>query len=262
MTRIRIELFGGASVIDTSGHRHALPSRNARALLALLAAAGGRPQGRARLATLMWDVVDLDHARASLRQTLFIVRRTLGDPAFVQTSESLALAPAVVDVDVWEFEALIARGTAEALQRAAEIYRADLLEGHVCGKGFAFDDWLAAERQRLRTVALGALGQVLDRALAADDREQARRIAGRILAIDPAEEMAHRALMRIHARERRFGQALRQFEWCRKVLQAELGVEPDVETRRLHAEIVRSRSFPAATGRAVGGGLQAQFAGA
>jgi DNA-binding SARP family transcriptional activator len=63
-----------------------------------------------------------------------------------------------------------------------------------------------------------------------------------MLAIDRAEESAHRALMRIHANERHFGLALRQYELCRKALEADLGVEPDGETRSLYAEIVRRRS--------------------
>lgn len=262
MTRIRIELLGATGFIDGAGARQNLPSRNSAALLALLAVARGRIQQRTRLATLLWDGVDIDHARASLRQTLFVMRRVLGEAPIVSDGETLKLA-AAVDVDLWEFADLVARGTPEALQRAGELYQGDLLEGHAGGRSFAFDEWLAAEQQRLRGEVLHVLACVLDHAVLHREPATARRAAARMLAIDPAEETAHRALMRIYAGERRFGLALRQYEWCRKVLFADLGIEPDEETRRLHAEILRSRarSAPPVAIRPVGG-IGLQLAGA
>jgi DNA-binding SARP family transcriptional activator len=242
MARIRLELLGCADVIGENGDRQALPSRNARAMLALLAVARGRMQTRTRISALLWDVVDSEHARGSLRQTLFMLRRSLGNGVFIQQGEAIALDPRAVDCDLWEFEDLVARGSPDALGRAGDLYRGEFLEGHPSGKGFAFDEWLAAERQRLRAEALQALARVLDQAIGRDSRDEVKRTANRMLAIDAAEEAAHRALMQVHARERRYGLALRQYEWCRKVLQLELGVEPDDETRRLHAEIVRSRT--------------------
>lgn len=57
----------------------------------------------------------------------------------------------------------------------------------------------------------------------------------RILAIDPVDESAHRALMSIYARKHRYGLAVRQYQICREVLDRELNVEPELETRQLHS---------------------------
>jgi tetratricopeptide (TPR) repeat protein len=67
-----------------------------------------------------------------------------------------------------------------------------------------------------------------------------------MLALDPANEMAHRALMSLFERQGRRGEALRQYRLCVDALQRELGVEPELETRRLYQDIVRAeRPAPA-----------------
>jgi len=50
------------------------------------------------------------------------------------------------------------------LAQAVELYRGDLFDG-TPSKSPIFEDWLQVERQRLRELALGALGRWLDHAL-------------------------------------------------------------------------------------------------
>ena len=66
------------------------------------------------------------------------------------------------------------------------------------------------------------------------------------LVLDPAQEEVHRALMRLHARQRRFADALRQYETCRTALRRELDVTPDAETEALRRGILEHRHSTAA----------------
>lgn len=246
MAPIRIQFFGGFELYDQNEAPIRLPSRNAAALLAILAVGRGKMQSRTKIANLLWDGSDGEHARGSLRQTLFILRRALGREALREQTDALRLDEVTVQTDVWEFADLMERGTPDALSRAVDIYRGDLLEGHGCNRSIALEEWLDHERLRLRDTALRAFGDLLDVALRRGADDDAQRTATRILSIDPAEEAAHRALMQVHANERRYGQAMRQFERCRRILQSELNVEPDAQTRQLHADIVQTRAtrFP------------------
>src|SRR5204862_1731136 len=56
----------------------------------------------------------------------------------------------------------------------------------------------------------------------------------------------HRALMRVHAKHGHLPAALRQYQRCVDVLQRELGVDPERETKALYQEIVRARAEPVA----------------
>lgn len=242
MAHLRIQFFGGFELHAENGAPVRLTSRNAAALLAVLAVGRGRMLGRAKLAGLLWDSSDFEHASGSLRQTLFMLRRLLGREALREQTDALRLDDATIQTDVWDFTDLVAKGTPDSLARAIELYRGDFLEGHRCERSVSLEEWLVNERQRLRDVALHAAGQTLDAALRQRAHDEAQRTALKMLAIDPAEEVAHRALMQVHASERRYGQAMRQFERCRRILQTELNVEPDALTHQLHAEIVQSRT--------------------
>jgi pimeloyl-ACP methyl ester carboxylesterase len=57
------------------------------------------------------------------------------------------------------------------------------------------------------------------------------------LSVDPYDELAHRALIRLYAESHRYAEAARQYDLCRRVLSEELGVQPQQETERLYLSI-------------------------
>jgi len=65
--------------------------------------------------------------------------------------------------------------------------------------------------------------------------------ATRLLTLDPLQESAHHAVMRLHAEQGNTAAALRQYESYRVILHRELGREPGVETRDLYHAIRRRR---------------------
>jgi DNA-binding SARP family transcriptional activator len=238
-----LKLFGGFELQRTNDGGCRLSSKEAKALLGYLAVCRDRPSTRDKCAGLLWDWLDPVSARNNLRQVLFTIRQEmrLGDNFLLhETGDGLALNEALFRVDVWQFERLLAERTPEALGNACRLYRGDLFDG-LHFQEIAFEDWLMRERARLRRAALSAIGYVLEHSLAADETEAAQQAAMRILTIDPVDESAHRALMSIYARKHRYGLAVRQYQICREVLDRELNIEPEIETRQLHSEIIRRR---------------------
>src|SRR5436190_9058505 len=156
--RLHLKLLGGFEIASPAGDRLTLPTRKAHALIAYLALPPGRAHSRDELATLLWDAADIDQARLSFRQCLFQVRKALGDLAdrvLTTSGETVALRPDVLDSDVTLFERLVKRATPDALVRATALYRGDLLSD-LGGMEAPFEEWLLAERARLREQALDA----------------------------------------------------------------------------------------------------------
>ncbi len=221
-----------------------LASKKAQALLAHLALPAGQSHRRDKLAGLLWGERGDDAARHNLRQTLSSIRKALGavgSAILASDGDTVALEGDAVDVDVAQFEALVAQGTPESLAAAKALYQGDLLEG-LSLREPAFEEWLLAERRRLRELALDAFCRLLDLQIAAEAREEAVQTALRLLAIDPVQESVHRRLMQLYADLGRKDAALRQYKTCVDVLERELGVEPEAETRELHKDISRERA--------------------
>src|SRR5262249_47300844 len=241
MARLTLQLLGGLSVRSGSGPGPSLGTKKAHALMAYLAVPPGRAHPRDKLASLLWGNTGDEQARQSLRQTLVALRRALPKtrpPILVVDRDTLALDPDVVDVDVPAFERLATAGSAKALEQAVALYQGDLLEG-VRVTEESFEDWLRAERARLRQLAIDALTRLFTLQSKADETERAVHTAARLLALDPVQESVHRALMRLYAGQGRRGEALRQYQVCVGVLQRELRAEPEAETKHLYRELVR-----------------------
>ena len=243
MTRLSLTLLGGFQARLEPGPALSLPTRKAQALLAYLALPLGQAHPRDKLAALLWGGIREDSARASLRQALFSIRKALGDvegEVLRQEADVLHLIPSAVEVDAATFECAEKEGTPEALERAASLYRGDLLSGFALEEP-PFEEWLLGERERLREVALEGLARLLTHQRKAGATEPAIQTALRLLTIDPLQESVHRALMRLYADVGRRAAALRQYQQCVSALARELGIEPEAETKQLYQDLLRQR---------------------
>ena len=132
MVALRLTLLGGFDARLAAGDAVHVPTKKAQALLAYLALRPGETHQRDKLAALLWGERSDKHARDGLRHALVALRKALPDvkpPSLLAEGQTLALNPAVVEVDVATFECRVAEGTPEGLEHAAEIYRGDLLLG-------------------------------------------------------------------------------------------------------------------------------------
>ncbi len=116
------------------------------------------------------------------------------------------------------------------IRNAVALYRGDFLED-------CYDDWTLYERERLRELYLGALRRLLAHDMAVQAHDAALQTALRLVHADPLREEAHRDLMRLYYLLGRAADALRAYEQCRKILDEDLGVEPDPATVNLYEEI-------------------------
>src|SRR4051812_21636639 len=151
---ITLTLLGGCQ-LTVRGRPIALTAKKTQALLAVVALRAPRPVPRAELCRLFWPDVEEEQARASLRQALAVLRRALPTKpeVLLLDARDVALRPGAVDVDVTAFEALVARGTPAALLEATALYTGPLLHG-LAIREEPFAEWLDAERERLRVLAL------------------------------------------------------------------------------------------------------------
>ena len=257
MASLKLQLLGQFRAQSGAGESLSIASKKGQALVAYLALTAGQRHSRDKLAMLLWSDRPDDRARHSLRQCVLTLRKVLGDDAetvLQADDEGLALDATDVEIDALDFEAAVAAGSRESLERAMAIYNGDLLED-INVRSEEFEAWLRSERPRFRNLAVEGLAALAAQQAAsgdAGDAAAAVESCQRLLLLDPLYEPAHRLLMRLLAEQGRRAAALRQYQVCEESLRAELGAEPEAETRRLFDEI-RSQSYEAPEGREAGG---------
>jgi DNA-binding SARP family transcriptional activator/tetratricopeptide (TPR) repeat protein len=246
VARFRIRTFGGLQVLDAQDRPVVVPARKPAALLAYLAMQPGKEQPRSRLASLLWGSSGEAASRASLRQALLVVRRSLalGDDELVAgPGETITLAAGTASVDALDLEASAAAdsGEPEPVGSLLASIDGEFLEGLDLHES-AFDDWLALRRVQLRERLARAHAQVLEACRARGAIDAATASALRLLALDPLREEVHRTLMELYAAQRRWGASLHQYQLCRDMLARELGVRPQPSTLQLRDAIERQRA--------------------
>jgi DNA-binding SARP family transcriptional activator/predicted ATPase len=249
MGLLTLRLFGGFEARLLAGRPLTLPRKKARALLAYLALRQGQPQPRDKVTALLWGDKEEEQARHSLRQAISTIKKTLSHASpksLVLEGDTIALAPSAVETDAVLFERFVAEGSPSALERATQLYRGEFLEG-LDVKEEMFEEWLMTERERLRELALDASAKLLSHQLKNNLDEAAIQTALHLLHLDPLQESVHQILMRLYSKNGRRSAALMQYQRCIEVLQRELGVEPEPETKQVYQDILQrvSRTPPA-----------------
>lgn len=193
------------------------------------------PLQRLYVAGVLWIDATEERAAASLRSSLWRLNRP-GHRLVEATSTHLRLA----------------RGVAVDLRRALGL--ADrLLDGSASGSELEesrgafggellpdwYDDWLLFERERFRQVGLHALEALAERLVAAGRPARALEAALAAVRREPLRESAHRALIGVHLAEGNAGEALRQYELCRRLLHDRLGVAPSAQLEELVRPVTR-----------------------
>lgn len=250
---VQLQLLGGFAARDATEQPLAFATLKSKALLAYLVLNGDQELHRDKLSALLWGSFPEDRAHASLRQALLRVRRAWPDsqPCCLNSNgNTISVDRSTLALDVEAFERLATEGTPDALERAAGLYRGDLLDGFLIDEA-EFDDWLRTERSRLQELALGVFQRLLDHYANIGAIERGIIIGNRLLSIDPFQETVQRTLIRFYLYQERRGAALAQYRRCCDLLRQELGVEPEPETQALYRQISKGDSetvAPAGTG--------------
>ena len=222
--RLEVELDG--TVVESAA------SQRPWALFAYLALAG-RPVARAELIDTFWpDVLDRS-ARASLRSSLWSLRRQISASLLVEGDHAALHDDDGVWIDAHEFEQLAAAEPLAALQ----LCRGELLEGFE-------EDWARSARERHRERVIELLEALAQAAERRDDPGEALTLTRRQVERDPFDEQAHRRLIeRLAGAGDRAG-AIRTYRALAERLRRDLGVAPSRATREL---VERLRTEPAPT---------------
>ncbi|HEX8692733.1 MAG TPA: BTAD domain-containing putative transcriptional regulator [Longimicrobium sp.] len=228
----------GTLRLERDGAPVPAPQPKRVALLAYLALAHPRgPHRRDSLLGMFWPELPEERARNALRQALHQLRAACGDGVLATRGmHEVGIDPARVRCDVHELEAAAARGDAAAVAAA---YGGDLLPGLFAAGAGEWEDWLARERMRLRSLAAEAGRALAHAARDAGDAAAAARWARWTCGLDPLDEAAVRWAMELLAGCGLRGAALELFERLAAQMRRELGVEPGEETAAA-AEAVRA----------------------
>jgi DNA-binding SARP family transcriptional activator len=236
-----LKLFGGAALEGPEGRLRGKPTHTRRvALLAVLAMSRGRMVGRERLIALLWPEASSESGRASLSESLYVLRKALGEAAILTAGDEVGVNEAMLETDAAVFEGLIAK---TAWAGAVALYAGPFLDGFYVADAPDFERWAEDERARLSRAYSRALETLAVAAEEEGDLLEAAEWWRALLVEDPYNS---RAVLRAMAALEAVGEraaALRLAESHRDRMREELGAAPDPKVIDL-CERLRTAPLP------------------
>lgn len=244
---IQLDMLGTLALHAPDGREfHSILAQPKRlAVLAYLAVESAHgPQRRDRLFSLFWPELNQAQARQALRQSLYVLRRSLGADVVVNRgAEEVSVDARALQCDV---RAFIDRLEGGRLDEALALYRGGFLHGFFVADASAeFEQWLDATRAQLERRAIDAAWTLAGDSERADRASEALRWARFAVHLAPTDERSLQRLMGLFDRQGDRAGAMRAYAEFAQRLDAELEVEPSAETQAL-ADAVRCRQVAGA----------------
>lgn len=262
MPELRLNLLGYPKIF-VNGQPVSVERRKTLALAAYLAMESGSVYlessrrrtlqpgcSRETLAAMFWPESSQQQAAAYLRQALWDLARSIGEEWIGRDGQSIRLNPGgEIRVDAAEFVLRLEAWKAgndqtdmavAGLTETVALYRGDFLEGFSLRDCQGFDDWQRSQADMLRLHLAQALESLVELCTRQQAWDIAIQYARRWSELDLLNEAAHRALMLVYHQMGQRNTALRQFQRCKELLAAELGIQPAAETTALHQQIQQS----------------------
>ena len=159
---LTLRVLGGLSLSGPAGAISGRATQRRRlALLAVLAAARGRPVSRDKLIGLLWSDSDSESARHLLADSIYILRESLGKEAIPGSGDDVWLDTTRIDSDVLQFWTALEGGQRET---AAGIYAAGgpFLDGVHISNAAEFERWADSLRAQVEQAYRVALREIAD----------------------------------------------------------------------------------------------------
>ncbi len=238
----------GEFALRLNEHSLSLETRTHQALLAYLVIQSQHVHSRQQLAFQFWPDSNESQARTNLRKAVYNLRNILPNADCLiaverQTVQWRPDAPCLVDV--WRFQTAVAQSQKSNspseqqtyLEHAITAYHGDFLPGF-------YDDWILANREKLRQQYLDALEKLL--LLHENQRHYSAAItlARKLLHEEPLHEVTYRRLMRLQSLDGNVAGALRTYHACSARLQRELGVDPSPATQEAYERLLHVPAPP------------------
>jgi DNA-binding SARP family transcriptional activator len=243
---VEFRVLGPLEVLDDSIGL-ALGGAKQRAVLAILLVHRGEVVSSDRLIDELWGEHPPATAAKTLQGYVSHLRKALGPGVLETVGHGYRVTLAPDQLDVAQFERLAADGrdalaagdaptAAERLRRALGLWRGPALAD------FAYEPFAQAEIARLEDGRLAAVEDRIDADLALGRHTEVTGELEALIAEHPYRERLRAHLMLALYRGGRQADALEAFQFARRSLIEELGIEPSRELRDLHQAIVEQDS--------------------
>jgi len=226
---IKLNLFGVPKII-LSGEPIEFPFRKAEAIFYYLAIQ--KRVTRDELVNLFWSELKEETAKKNLRNALYQIKKTLGDEVLYTPKRSIVELSGELEVELDVTDLLE--------DKHLEVYTGPFLQGYSVKNAENFDDWVMNYREFCRERFTELAYDQVDE-ISHNNVNELIHTMQIVIKVDPYDERAYRLIMQAYADSGHTNKAFKIFQSLKTLLNEDLGVEPDTETKRVFEKLAMQR---------------------
>lgn len=238
---IHLRTLGEISLSTVDGHplqSSLLDHPKRLGLFLYLAREPGLAHQRETLLALFWPDSEAARARNALRQSLHVIRASLGSKVVSSRGVAGLVVPIEeVATDIAAFHRALALGQKK---RALDSYRGEFLRGFYIDDAPSFERWADNEREHARWLAADAAAALARTHEQEGDRHTALRYFKRARALAPFNESIARRHIWLLAAIGNRAEAVQEYRTFSERLYLDLGVRPSAATVQLGERVMLS----------------------
>lgn len=209
--------------------------RRATALIAYLSRQPGYTETRDNLASLLWSESAKPKASSTLRQTIQHLRKVqdeIGLEFILSDGPNITLIADLIETDQSKILKSLISGLTPSNNKATRLWRGEFLEGFE-DIDVAYTNWLNDERGNVHEQLEQAASNIIQEGSYKHGDDHIEAVASFLLWMDPSDEFAHAALIRLYAEQGSPEKAKNQYDNCSREMRKLLGKDPSVQTREM-----------------------------
>ncbi|WP_176461770.1 BTAD domain-containing putative transcriptional regulator [Anaeromicrobium sediminis] len=227
MDKIKVKVFGNPKVTKNE-ENITFPFKKAGALFYYLIV--NKQATRDTLVNLLWGGSDDKTAKKNLRQAMYKIRKSFDTDIIISPRKSIVMINPDMDVQIDLSDFM------EQKIDLKEFYYEEFLKGFNVKDGEEFEAWMINYREYLNGMYISRLKEKID-------GEDNIPYLKKLIRVDEYEEEAYRKIMLAYGDQGKFYKAEEIYEKLRNILNEELGVEPEEDTKKIYDEILLNKSL-------------------
>lgn len=233
MDIVRVKLFS-TPVVLKNGETIVFPLKKAEALFYYLLVNG--QASRDTLVNLLWGEIGEKTAKKNLRNAMYKIRKMLDMDIIISPKKSIVMLNPDIEIET-DLNTFL-----KDEDQGVHHYTGEFLKGFHVKDAHAFEEWMMQYREQCKDVYIQKLYEKIHKALETNDYKSVQDYGKLIITEDPFDERVYRILMQAYAEEGAFNKSIDLYNKLSDILEQELGIAPDAETKGLLNEILENRT--------------------
>lgn len=230
MSKIYCQLFGIPQIIK-DGEKIFFPYAKINALIYYILV--NNVVSRDEIAGLLWPDENEKVAKKNLRNALYQAKKSLGPDFIISPKKSILVLNEDLDIkcDVTMFS--------NEPENNIPLYKGDFLQGFFLKDAEEYEHWITKTRSFYQDKFTNILYQKIEYDIENGIYADVEKNINKLTQIDEFDERNFRLLMKYFQKTGRSGKVIETYQDLSKILQVELGVEPDEKTKAIYEDSIK-----------------------